>query len=780
MRTMKLQNLTTPASVCIVSLLVLTAPVSAQQNIGDLTTYTEVDGSGNINAPNPDELRLDIDDATFSTMYERQDIQTSGKSITMSFTLNITDDGGGDGSIGIAKDPVPTENTFGDIYGITLNGNEIYLDSPAINQMQFGTLTHGEEYDVTLEFKSGTSELNATVNGPGIDNTLTTFYPVAANHTIIAWLAQDDGTAGGEFLDGRITNYDVSLSDQSNSGEDLTGFEKVGASSTNQNTFNITQNWVSLQNFNENGPLHVRGEIDENEGLKAEYDLVIYGDNGNADGFTGIGNFTGDGQGNIVGYENTLDSSNVYVDYFNAQSMDTINEGELYHFEEYYFRHNGTARINIYEEDGSLFDTFTYAFPVAEPYKYFYAHASHLGGGGNTFYVNIGNVETRPMELQNSGPNLTTWYTNGIDSGLQVNENWVTYNAQENDGLYVLNESGPGTGDGVIEAVFYIENTGESDGNGYRYNIGWSDVNTSKTNDILGLTFAGNEVEINIFGSRTEFASVPSQEYLYADIEKNGNTLNISIYDNPTKSSLIASSEDTFTNNVNLQYTYAHGHTTTVGDDIGIGNIGIGTQAGYIPPEEPFTGNITLHVNSWMAHGSTQTYEVTVTGTSTDVTSETTVSSGNTTVITVSGNQLVATNDKSIAKRVIITADYDGQTDTANVTVANRTIDNIAIMPPEQFVPTVIGVDEEQASFGLGSEIQWILLAIMIGAMATHIAKNEWLGIGIITGLIILFWVISAVSLGMVFVSVVYALFAGYMLRETPSRSDTNVGGFNQ
>lgn len=212
-----------------------------------------------------------------------------------------------------------------------------------------------------------------------------------------------------------------------------------------------------------------------------------------------------------------------------------------------------------------------------------------------------------------------------------------------------------------------------------------------------------------------------------------------------------------------------------------------------LPPDT--TQNFTLEnksalfnfqVANFMEHGDKTPYSATYEGsgyTKEPVTDDITVTSGNTSIVTVdsANNSLQATSNRQINNRTEVTATYvrDGQEyeTTQEVTVANLTIDNIAIMPPEQWVPAVLGFGEEETVFGLGSEIQWILVSIFTGGSAAWFARNEWMGIGVIVACLTLFWTLGNIDLGIMLVAVSYAAFAGYQLNRIPSRSDTNVGG---
>lgn len=193
-------------------------------------------------------------------------------------------------------------------------------------------------------------------------------------------------------------------------------------------------------------------------------------------------------------------------------------------------------------------------------------------------------------------------------------------------------------------------------------------------------------------------------------------------------------------------------------------------------------------VSNYMSHGEITPYSATFSGSGyrkQSITDEITVTSDNTSIVAVerSNHTLIATSNVQVNNQTQVTATYvrDGITysETENVTVANLTIENIEVMPPSQWIPAVLGFGEPGTVFGLGSEIQWILVIIFTGSAAAWFARNEWLGIGVIVGMITLFWVLGDISLGIVFVAVSYGAFAGYQLNKIPSRSDTDVGGGN-
>lgn len=168
-------------------------------------------------------------------------------------------------------------------------------------------------------------------------------------------------------------------------------------------------------------------------------------------------------------------------------------------------------------------------------------------------------------------------------------------------------------------------------------------------------------------------------------------------------------------------------------------------------------------------------YNVPAYDTHKNVNDQATVISNNSSIISVDSTNFEL-NAKSITAQTWVNASYGGYAVNKRITVAEIKLENIAILPSEYWVQAAMGWDEDQAEWGMGSEIQWIFLAILLGGFVAWKMRNEYTGLGVITMLIILFWVIGYVSLGPVLAGVFYAIFAGYQLRETPGRSDTNVG----
>ena len=193
---------------------------------------------------------------------------------------------------------------------------------------------------------------------------------------------------------------------------------------------------------------------------------------------------------------------------------------------------------------------------------------------------------------------------------------------------------------------------------------------------------------------------------------------------------------------------------------------------------------LDLQIQNYMEHGSRQPYRVEYRRVTSDgnivstlVTEQANLSSDNTNVISIDNqnNELVATDNRSVADRVNITAEYttsDGtvyQT-TKNVTVANNTIENIGIMPGSQFIGAFLNIGK-----GLGTEIQWLFLIITFGAVMARLSRNEWIGLGAISMSLIITWLMGYVSVGIMMISLLFAIAMALILIDIPSRYDTNI-----
>lgn len=190
--------------------------------------------------------------------------------------------------------------------------------------------------------------------------------------------------------------------------------------------------------------------------------------------------------------------------------------------------------------------------------------------------------------------------------------------------------------------------------------------------------------------------------------------------------------------------------------------------------------NLSLDINEWMRHGSTQKYEVDLNegGSISDVTRDANVSSSDVTVVTVdnSTDELIATSDVSVNEEVEITARFDGESVTENVTVANRTLANIGIMPPSSWLAAFLGIDGDSTEGGIGAtDIQWIYIIIITMSAITFITDNSWIGIGTGVSLVFLFWVLDFVGGDVLIGSLFFAIFISISLLDVDRGTEVNV-----
>jgi len=185
--------------------------------------------------------------------------------------------------------------------------------------------------------------------------------------------------------------------------------------------------------------------------------------------------------------------------------------------------------------------------------------------------------------------------------------------------------------------------------------------------------------------------------------------------------------------------------------------------------------NLSIITAKWMPYDTTA--PINVLWGDKDVTQNSSIISSNTNIIIIKKAKgiIASTSNRSRQGVVKITASYNNKTVSQNVTVANRTIDNIGIMPPSQYIGAFLGLDEPGTTAGIGSSIEWLYLAIALGAFVSWQSRNEWLGTGALMSLTIVFWIMGHVSLGVVLISTFFGIFVLYQLGGVPSRSDTNV-----
>ena len=135
-----------------------------------------------------------------------------------------------------------------------------------------------------------------------------------------------------------------------------------------------------------------------------------------------------------------------------------------------------------------------------------------------------------------------------------------------------------------------------------------------------------------------------------------------------------------------------------------------------------------------------------------DVTENATVTSANTSVVTVdeSKRELTATADDSVNTRVPISAEYEGQFQTKEITVASPTVDNLDVLP---FLWRISAMFQDRA-------FQMILVGLLLSIAATRTA-SAFAGIGVYQMVLTAGWLIGWVPIGLALVSLFSSLFIG-------------------
>lgn len=177
------------------------------------------------------------------------------------------------------------------------------------------------------------------------------------------------------------------------------------------------------------------------------------------------------------------------------------------------------------------------------------------------------------------------------------------------------------------------------------------------------------------------------------------------------------------------------------------------------------TGGLTLDVEPFMKHGTNQTY--TVHDGQTEVTSSASVSSSNSTVITVNqpDELLEATSDTDINQEVTITAAYQDNQVTENVTVALQTAENADIMPTGltmgvALVGNVPNPITDERPGGTQLTMQLIIIAALAAVAMTR-AAGSYAGIGAIVLTMAGGWFMGWVGHGLMLVTIYIGLFIG-------------------
>lgn len=183
--------------------------------------------------------------------------------------------------------------------------------------------------------------------------------------------------------------------------------------------------------------------------------------------------------------------------------------------------------------------------------------------------------------------------------------------------------------------------------------------------------------------------------------------------------------------------------------------------------------------DTYMEPNGTQEYNATLqqtsldgTVTNTTVKEDVNVTSLNTSILTVDNSTDTITAVGTGTANV--TFEYDGNTDTVEILVAPATLANFEHLPSSKWVGAALGINDEQATYGIGSSIQWLFFIVLIGGAAGSISRNPWVAIGSMLFLEILVWQIGFISLGFVLASLFMAIFLGFMMLGVPkSQSST-------
>lgn len=177
----------------------------------------------------------------------------------------------------------------------------------------------------------------------------------------------------------------------------------------------------------------------------------------------------------------------------------------------------------------------------------------------------------------------------------------------------------------------------------------------------------------------------------------------------------------------------------------------------------PESETLELDVQRYMKHNTTQDYRVLATVNDTegtgnktvDVTDEAFVSSENPDVVAVneSAQTLNATANTSVNERVTITASYQGKTTAKNVTVANATMENAAILPGTY-----------RATAMISDDTIFILLITAILSVLFVRVSTAFGGLAMSQVVIAIGWFGNYVGDGIAMVSVFTCLFIGLNL----------------
>lgn len=184
--------------------------------------------------------------------------------------------------------------------------------------------------------------------------------------------------------------------------------------------------------------------------------------------------------------------------------------------------------------------------------------------------------------------------------------------------------------------------------------------------------------------------------------------------------------------------------------------------------------SLQIDVRPFIEHGQSVPYTVTATyidggsAVREEVTADAIVTSGNTSVFTVDevNKELVGTSDTSVNQESYVEAEWtspNGETFTTqkNITVANKTVDNLAILPTWTRVSaTLQGGTEDNPN---DRTIAVVFIATAVGALLAYIA-TAFAGIAGIVLIVLAAWPLGHVDDGVVIAAVLMATFVGLNL----------------
>lgn len=165
---------------------------------------------------------------------------------------------------------------------------------------------------------------------------------------------------------------------------------------------------------------------------------------------------------------------------------------------------------------------------------------------------------------------------------------------------------------------------------------------------------------------------------------------------------------------------------------------------------------LDLRTKKYLQHGERTTFEVintnATTGHRSDVTSQAAVSGNNTSLLTVSGNELVATNNQSREGLVAVTATYQNKSDVVVVFVGNITIDNFALLPPWARFDALIASNVEGSPNNMTTFL--LLGAALAGAVFRFVGDDSaYTGLAAFQLIIIAGWIIGRTGTGVLLLS---------------------------